>query len=192
MSPTVTGFRNDQAIMNVSPASSMRDVLETFPGAQRALFRKYHIGGCSSCAFSPEETLEQLCVRNNNLNVDEVLAHLQRSHEEDAKILVDALDLARLRQEDPGLRLLDVRSREEFEAVHIEGSVLMSQPVIQEMLAKWPRDRAFVVVDHQGRHGLDAAAFFLGHGFEDVRCLQGGIDAWAQQVDKSLRRYTLG
>jgi rhodanese-related sulfurtransferase len=178
--------------MNVNPASPLRDVLEVFPGAQRALFRKYHIGGCSSCAFSPEETLEQLCARNGNLKVEEVLAHLQSSHEEDAKILVDALALVRMRQDDPELRLLDVRSREEFAAVHIEGSVLMSQPVIQEMLANWPRERAFVVVDHQGRHGLDAAAFFLGHGFEDVRCLQGGIDAWAQQVDKKLRRYTLG
>ena len=32
----------------------MRDVLEKFPGAQRALFRKYHIGGCSSCGFQPD------------------------------------------------------------------------------------------------------------------------------------------
>ena len=27
----------------------MSAVLEHFPGAQRALFRRYHIGGCSSC-----------------------------------------------------------------------------------------------------------------------------------------------
>jgi len=35
----------------------MSAVLENFPGAQRALFRRYHIGGCSSCGFSPDETL---------------------------------------------------------------------------------------------------------------------------------------
>jgi hypothetical protein len=29
----------------------MREVLEVFPGAQRALFRRYHIGGCSSCGI---------------------------------------------------------------------------------------------------------------------------------------------
>ena len=122
----------------------MRAVLEAFPGAQRALFRKYHIGGCSSCAFSPDETLEQLCTRNGNLKVDEVLAHLRTSHEQDAKTFVTALEVDSMRKADPALRLLDVRSREEFEAVHIEGSVLMSQPVMQEMLSKWPRDRAFV------------------------------------------------
>jgi rhodanese-related sulfurtransferase len=178
--------------MDVGPDSSLREVLEAFPGAQRALFRTYHIGGCSSCAFSPEETLRQLCARNGHLNVKEVLAHLQSSHEQDAETFIAPLELDQLRKTDPELRLLDVRSREEFEAVHIEGSVLMSQPVMQEMLAQWPRDRVFVVVDHQGRHGLDAAAFFLGHGFQKVRCLMGGIDAWAQQVDRRLRRYTLG
>jgi rhodanese-related sulfurtransferase len=170
----------------------MRDVLKQFPGAQRALFRTYHIGGCSSCAFSPDETLEQLCSRNGGLQVDEVIAHLQTSHAQDATILVHPAELARMRTADPGLRLLDVRSREEFEAVHIEGSVLMTQPVTQDMLSKWPRDRAFVVVDHRGQHGLDAAAYFMGHGFENVRCLQGGIDAWAREVDRGMRRYTLG
>ena len=103
-----------------------------------------------------------------------------------------AQKLDQMRGADPDLRLLDVRSREEFEAVHISGSVLMSQPVVQDMLSQWPRERAFVIVDHQGKHGLDAAAYFLGHGFENVRCLQGGIDAWAQEVEGTLRRYTLG
>jgi hypothetical protein len=35
-------------MMNINAQSPMREVLENFPGAQRALFRRYHIGGCSS------------------------------------------------------------------------------------------------------------------------------------------------
>src|SRR5580698_1723794 len=97
--------------------SPMRDVLEIFPGAQRALFRRYHIGGCSSCGFSPDETLEQVCARNGSLNVAEVLAHIQSSHEEDAKVLISPEDLAALLQTDKSVKLVDVRSREEFEAV---------------------------------------------------------------------------
>ena len=147
---------------HVSRASLMREVLQAFPGAQRALFRKYHIGGCSSCAFSPEETLEQLCARNGDLNVDEVMTHLRTSHEQDAKTLLSPSELDQMRQADPELRLLDVRSREEFEAVHIEGAVLMSQPVVQEMLSKWPRERAFVIVDHQGKHGPGRRRLFPG------------------------------
>jgi len=170
----------------------MADVLAAFPGAQRALFRKYHIGGCSSCGFQPTETLAQLCARNNNLNVDEVLAHIKTSHDQDEKIMISPRELAELRAQDPSLKLLDVRSREEFDATHIEGAVLMSQPTVQEIMAYWPRDRAFVIVDHQGKTALDAAAYFTGHGFERVRCLRGGIDAWAQEQDERIPRYQLG
>ena len=72
----------------------MSAVLEKFPGAQRALFRQYHIGGCSSCGFSPDETLAQVCARNGNLDVAEVLAHIQSSHEQDAKVLISPKELA--------------------------------------------------------------------------------------------------
>ena len=167
----------------------MAEVLEAFPGAQRALFRRYHIGGCSSCGFQPGETLEQLCQRNNNLPVEEVLRHIQTSHEQDAMILLSPAELAQMLAQDPSLKLLDVRAREEFEAVRIAGSVLMSQPTVQEIMAHWPRQQTFVIIDHQGQHGLDAAAYFLGHGFEKVRCLRGGIDAWAREIETNLPRY---
>src|SRR5215471_7680265 len=105
--------------MTVSFQSPMRDVLEVYPGAQRALFRRYHIGGCSSCGFSLDETLEQLCRRNGDLNVDEVLGHIKSSHEQDARILVTPVELAAWLKQDKSPRLVDIRSREEFEAVHI-------------------------------------------------------------------------
>lgn len=177
--------------VSVSPDTLMRDVLALWPGAQRALFRKYHIGGCSSCAFRPDETLAQVCARNNNLDVAEVIEHLRHSHEEDAKIIIAPKELAELLQREPDVKLLDVRSREEFEAVRIEGSLLMSQQTVQEIMGRWPRDRVFVIVDHDGRQGLDAAAYFAGHGFNHVRCLRGGIDAWAREIDPKLRRYKL-
>jgi len=178
--------------MIIDSNSPMRDVLESFPGAQRALFRKYHIGGCSSCGFSPEETLAQVCARNGGLNVAEVLTHIQSSHELDAKILISPAELAALLQMDPSVKLVDVRSREEFEAVQIAGSVLLSQDVMREVLASGSNQQAIVIIDHQGKNGLDAAAYFMGHGLESVRCLRGGIDAWAQTVDPAMRRYQLG
>jgi rhodanese-related sulfurtransferase len=176
----------------IGPQSPMQKVLEAFPGAQRALFRRYHIGGCSSCGFQPTETLEQLCRRNNDISVSEVIEHIRTSHEQDAKVLLSPAELAQLRERTPSLRLLDVRTREEFEAVHIDGAVLMSQETMQEILARWPRTETFVIYDHHGKQALDAAAYFLGHGFENVRCLHGGIDAWAQEVDLKMPRYRLG
>ena len=176
----------------VAPESTMQEVLEAYPGAQRALFRRYHIGGCSSCAFRPDETLEQVCARNGGLNVGEVLDHIRASHEQDARLWIAPKELAAWLQREPGVRLVDVRSREEFEAVHIANSVLLSQPVMREILSAGTNDLLLVIVDHQGRQSLDAAAYFLGHGLRNVRCLQGGIDAWAQQVDPALRRYRVG
>ena len=120
---------------NITPQSPMSAVLENFPGAQRALFRRYHIGGCSSCGFSPDETLAQVCARNGKLDVAEVLAHIQSSHEQDAKVLISPKELAELLLKDKSVKLVDVRSREEFEAVHIEGSVLLSQDVMREIMA---------------------------------------------------------
>jgi rhodanese-related sulfurtransferase len=175
----------------IGPESTMQEVLEQYPGAQRALFRRYHIGGCSSCAFSPTETLSQLCQRNNNLNVSEVLAHIESAHELDEKIFIRPSELAELLQRDSSVKLLDVRSREEFDAVHLDGSLFMSQTTMKDVMSQWPRSTPFVIIDHQGKHGLDAAAYFLGHGFENVRCLRGGIDAWSEQIDPKLPRYKL-
>ncbi len=170
----------------------MREVLEVYPGAQRALFRRYHIGGCSSCGFGPDETLAQVCARNGGLDAGEVVGHIQSSHEQDAKVLIAPLDLAEWLQRDASVKLVDVRSREEFEAVHIAGSVLLSQDVMRQLMGNGSNTKPIVVVDHQGKNGLDAAAYFIGHGLQNVRCLRGGIDAWALEVDPKVRRYKLG
>lgn len=176
----------------ISPDSLMSAVLDAFPGAQRALFRRYHIGGCSSCGFQPTETLAQVCERNGNLDVTEVLAHIRSSHEQDAKILIEPKELVAWRQQDATVRLLDVRSREEFEAVNIEGSALMSQDTMRQIMGEGTNTRPLVIVDHQGKTALDAAAYFTGHGLQNVRCLRGGIDAWARDVEPAMRRYKLG
>jgi rhodanese-related sulfurtransferase len=192
---TVTfSIQNDRVVQtaSISSESAMSAVLEVFPGAQRALFRRYHIGGCASCGFQPTETLAQVCARNGNLDVAEVLSHIQSSHELDAKIFISAIELAELRKQDATMRLLDVRSREEFEAVNIAGSQLMSQDVMRQIMGDGSNTRPLVIVDHQGKTALDAAAYFMGHGLQNVRVLHGGIDAWAREVETTMRRYKLG
>jgi len=174
---------------SIDTQSTMARVLELFPGAQRALFRRYHIGGCASCAFQPGETLGALCARNN-LEAAEVIRYIQTSQQQDEELQISPGELAVLRQSG-GVRLLDVRSREEFQAARIEGAVLLSQPVMQEILGRWPREELLVIYDHRGRQGLDAAAYFIGQGFRNVRCLRGGIDAWSREADAQVPRYRL-
>ena len=173
----------------LDPQTTMTRVLEIFPGAQRALFRRYHIGGCASCAFQPGETLAGLCARNS-LDAAEVIQHIQTSHQQDEELQISTAELAGLRQAGT-VRLVDIRSREEFEAARIEGAVLLSQPVMQEILGRWPREDLMVIYDHRGRQSLDAAAYFMGQGFRNVRCLRGGIDAWSRETDAKIPRYRL-
>ena len=168
----------------------MRDVLAAYPGAQRVLFKNYHLGGCSQCAFQPSDTIGALCAQNG-LDLADVSRKIRAGHEQDAKTFIEPKELANAMERGNGIKLLDVRSKAEFEGTHINGSVLLAQPVMQEIMGHWPREQFIVIIDHQGRQSLDAAAYFQGHGFVNVRCLHGGIDAWAREVDHTVRRYRL-
>ena len=66
----------------------MGALLDAFPGARRALFAKYHVGGCSSCGFQLSETLAEVCARNEDMPVDEAIAHLLASQENDAAMQI--------------------------------------------------------------------------------------------------------
>jgi monothiol glutaredoxin len=54
-----------------------------------------------------------------------------------------------------------------------------------------PKGELLIFLCHHGVRSLDAAAYFVGHGLENVRSLRGGIDAWSQEVDPNLPRYEL-
>lgn len=181
--------------MNASPAPELTPemtvaaVLEALPGARRALFARYHIGGCASCAFEPGESLAALCARNDNIPVQEMIDHLRASHENDLRLQITATDLkARLADGAP-LYLVDLRTREEHEAVAIPGSRLFSQDLQREAFGTWNKDDLVVLYDHTGPRALDAAAYFAGHGFTRVRALAGGIDRYSLDADPGLPRY---
>ncbi len=177
--------------LTIEPTITMSELLLRLPGAQRALFRKYHIGGCSSCGFAPEETLAQVCERNDGLPVESVIAYLHEAHEEEQRLLIDPPELAALLEAGEPVRIIDIRTREEFEAARIEAATLFTQEMMQEALSKWDRAALLVIVDHLGKRSLDAATFFAGHDFTNVKALRGGIDAWSEQVDPDVPRYDL-
>lgn len=176
---------------SIDPNITMQELLERYPGAQRALFRKYHIGGCASCGFAPEETLAGVCARNENLDTGEVIDHIVQSEAAERAMQIEPRDLSERMKRGEKISLLDVRTREEFEAVKIEGAHLFTQDSLQEIMNNWSRENLLVIYDHQGNRSMDATAYFQGHGFDKVKSLRGGIDAWSVEVDSSLPRYEL-
>lgn len=136
--------------MSLSSSTSMEQVLAAYPGARRALFRKYHIGGCSSCGFAPNETLTQLAERNGKLNVEEVIAHIQSAAEADRQLEIAPKDVAVRRQRGEKIRLLDLRTREEWDAIHLEGADFVTQDLIQRLMGKDGQEGLMVFYDHAG------------------------------------------
>jgi rhodanese-related sulfurtransferase len=175
----------------LSPDMTMGAIMAAFPGARRALFAKYHIGGCQKCAFSDDETLAQLCERNENIPVSEVLAHLEASQKSDDELQISAQALSAKLQSGETVRLIDVRSREEHEAVNLPGSVFLTQELMQEIFGTWDKATEIVLYCHKGVTGLDMASYFVGHGFEKTICLAGGLDRWSVEVDPTVSRYRL-
>lgn len=174
----------------LSADSHMADVLIAYPGAQRALFARYHIGGCQSCGFQPDETLAEVCARNEDIPVAEVIEHIVEQHQGDENILIEPSELKELLDDKrSGVTLLDIRTREEFEAVHLPGARLFSNELTNEIFGSWDKESKIVVYDHTGTRCLDAAAYFIGHGFGNVKALRGGIDEWSQKVDSNVPRY---
>jgi rhodanese-related sulfurtransferase len=174
------------------PEMPMAEVMSAYPGARRALFAKYHIGGCRSCGFSDAETLADVCKRNENLDPQEVIDHLEASREQDNDLQIRAGELAGLmKAADLAPKLLDVRSREEHEAVKLPNSQFLTEELMREIFGTWNKETPIVLYCHTGSRGLDLAAYFRGHGFNDTKCLAGGIDAWSLEVDPSVRRYSL-
>ncbi len=170
----------------ITTDTPMGAIIEKLPGARRAIFARYHLGGCQSCAFSMEESLAQLCGRSE-LPADEVLQHLLDSHAHDSAMLMEP---AEAKGKLEGARLIDVRTREEHEAVAIAGSEFFTQDLQQQIFAADPA-ALILLYDHTGRNVLDQVAWFRGHGLHQTYGLRGGIDAWSREIDPGLQRYRL-
>jgi sulfur-carrier protein adenylyltransferase/sulfurtransferase len=89
------------------------------------------------------------------------------------------------------LALIDVREPVEWDIVHIDGAQLIPQSLINsgEGLAKLPQDRMPVLYCKTGVRSAEALATVKKAGFSDAVHLQGGIVAWAKQMQPDMVMY---
>ena len=165
---------------------TMEQVTTVFPSSQRTLFQRYHVGGCSSCGFQPADTLATVAT-NHGLDVNEVVDFVKRSQDMEKDMEIAPREAAELLKQGK-IKLLDVRTPQEYAIASIPGSVLVDQTVVQEVMT-WDKETPIVTVCHHGMRSLDAAAYLRGHGFANTRSMTGGIEAWALQIDPSTPRY---
>jgi rhodanese-related sulfurtransferase len=85
--------------------------------------------------------------------------------------------------------LVDVREKWEYEAAHIEGSVLVPLREVPTYLGQLTAAGDVVCLCHHGVRSMDAAAWLRSKGVPGARSMAGGIDRWTTEVDPLVPRY---
>lgn len=182
--------RMNQTALEIKPDMTMGEILNHYPSAKRALFQKYHIGGCSSCGFSMDETLTEVFINHRrDKEVENAIQHIYDSAEVDKQMQITTKELHQKLQAGEKVELVDVREDWEIEIASLPNSQIITQKLAYEILNKWDKQTTTVFICHHGIRSLEAASYFKGHGLPNVKSLTGGMDAWALEIDSTMKRY---
>lgn len=86
-------------------------------------------------------------------------------------------------------QLLDVREEFEVEIVKLPESIFIPLGEIEERMDEIPVGKPLAVLCHHGMRSAHAQQVLEHAGRINVVNIKGGIDAYAQQVDNTLKRY---
>ena len=90
---------------------------------------------------------------------------------------------------DDEVTLVDVREQWEFDICQIKGAILMPLGEIAMTYVNLNKDSKIALYCHSGIRSMHVADFLLSKVFQSLANLQGGIDAWAQEIDTTVERY---
>jgi rhodanese-related sulfurtransferase len=86
------------------------------------------------------------------------------------------------------LFLLDVRDEYEYEISNIGGH-LIPLPELPKRLNELNTRQEIVALCKMGPRGVKAVELLQKRGFKRVSNLRGGLHAWSDRVDRSVRKY---
>jgi molybdopterin/thiamine biosynthesis adenylyltransferase/rhodanese-related sulfurtransferase len=87
------------------------------------------------------------------------------------------------------LHLIDVREPHELAISHINGAQNIPLGELAGWLSKLDSSQEFVLFCKTGSRSRRALEILVSAGFRKVKNLQGGINAWAQEIEKFLPVY---
>jgi rhodanese-related sulfurtransferase len=85
--------------------------------------------------------------------------------------------------------VLDGREPHEWDIVHLDGATLIPLGRLPHEVHKLDSANDIVVLCRSGARSARATKFLQEAGFGKVRNLEGGILAWADEIDPSLPKY---
>ena len=95
-------------------------------------------------------------------------------------------DLKAMRESQQTHVLVDVREPSEIAVGSIDGSVKLPLGEVPVRFSELPRDQKIVVHCKLGGRSAKAVGFLIEQGFTDVWNVEGGITAWAKEIDVSV------
>jgi rhodanese-related sulfurtransferase len=98
-------------------------------------------------------------------------------------------EFAAWRRQPDSYHLLDVREPWELAICRFDESIAIPLQQLPGRLAEIPHDRPLVVHCHHGMRSAQAVAWLRRNGLGDAVNLEGGIDAWAREVDPTMGVY---
>jgi molybdopterin/thiamine biosynthesis adenylyltransferase/rhodanese-related sulfurtransferase len=110
-------------------------------------------------------------------------------HDEEAIPGMSPHELKRKMDAGEPFQLIDVREPFEYEIARIEGAKLIPLGEITEQLDELERQQPIVVHCHSGKRSAQAVRLLQQRGFTKAYNLEGGIDAWSDQIDPDVPKY---
>jgi rhodanese-related sulfurtransferase len=102
---------------------------------------------------------------------------------------ISVRELADMRSAGKRHTVLDVREARELDVCQLDGVLHIPMAEVPARAEELPTDRLLVVVCHHGVRSQMVVDFLRGAGFDNAVNLDGGIDAWACDIDPSMPRY---
>jgi rhodanese-related sulfurtransferase len=98
-------------------------------------------------------------------------------------------ELADMRSAGEEHTVLDVREARELDICRLEGALHVPMAEIPAHTDDLPTNQLLVVICHHGARSQMVVDFLRSAGFDNAVNLDGGIDAWACDIDQSMLRY---
>ena len=104
---------------------------------------------------------------------------------EDALKEISPTELKNMLDAGEDFQLLDVREPHEYEDANL-GGLLIPLKKLPDNISKIARDKKIVVHCHSGQRSKQAITMLQEQGYQNLYNLQGGILAWARDVDEDM------
>lgn len=142
--------------------------------------------GCPLCG--PHPKLRTLIPETYEAAICELLS--PSMPDADYPLEISVADAKRLRDASPdGTLLIDVREPFEVAICKVGGAEHIPMRQIPESVPTLPRNKHLLVMCHHGGRSRRVTEYLRAQGLNAVTNVDGGIDAWAAEIEPGMQRY---